>query len=161
MANQKTDDGKKAKGVFADTMNDIGMKIVFGSEENMLLLINAYLGEGFATKVTFTNKEMLTDLVKGKRSALDMRCTTSNGEEVLVEVQVKKYDNFAERLLFYSSHIVLGQFQAYKDKELKERYLQRTDLEEIKKEGRHTPCSTPKSTTNTSAGSLTRWSPYT
>ena len=127
---QNKNNGRKndsaVKATFANTLGDVAFKIVYSDERNMLLLLNAFLGEDFATEVEFLNKEMLTERLTGKRSYLDMRCRTSNGEDVVVEVQVEKQERFFERMTFYSSYIIQDQFWKYKkDKMAEERNLQR------------------------------------
>lgn len=116
-------------------MLDTGFKIVFSNEKNMRYLLNALFGDGFALEVTFLNKEMNTERASGKRSYLDMRCRTSNGKDIVIEVQVKKQANFKERMLFYSSHIIQEQYYDYRDAILAEQNLQRGNQETRNEEG--------------------------
>lgn len=129
--------GSTIRATYASTMRDTGFKIVYSNEHNMLLLINAILGEGFATEVEFINKEMLSEQMTGKRSYLDMRCRTSKGEDIVVEVQVEKQKHFTERMAFYSSYIIQDQFNKFKmKKRMEEQNLQRNSRGKYTEEGK-------------------------
>ena len=108
-------------------MSDMGFKLIYKNPDNMLTLINAILGENFASSATMLDKEVQTDRVLGKRSAFDMLCKTPKGE-VIVEVQVKKDKNLSSRLIFYSSYIIQEQYAEYRRKKLEEERI----LQEIK-----------------------------
>lgn len=110
---------------YADIMRDASFKAVFNDESVLLYLVNACLGKGFAKGIIFSRTEMRNDSALGKVSFLDMAVKTEGKEgDVLVEVQVLGEDNFADRLIFYSSFLIQRKYQEYCSRVRRERILQ-------------------------------------
>lgn len=58
------------------------------------------------------HKNFAHNLRDKKTSIYDLLCTTDDGSRVIVELQKRKQDSYAERMLYYSMHQVLQQVEA-------------------------------------------------
>ena len=86
---------------------DYGFKKLFGTEENKDLLIsflNALIGgEDPIKDLTYKNVERLGDLVGTRTNYFDVYCTTSTGEEFIVEMQNTWQPFFKDRTIYYAA----------------------------------------------------------
>ena len=86
---------------------DYGFKKLFGTEENKDLLIsflNALIGGDDPIKdLTYKNVERLGDLVGTRTNYFDVYCTTSAGEEFIVEMQNSWQPFFKDRTIYYAA----------------------------------------------------------
>lgn len=93
--------------VFVDLRIDYAFKVVFGTpgnEDALLKLVNAILPEKNITAVTLDPNEQQGTRPKSRRSLIDVKCTTNQGDTLIIEMQVKKEDDLADRMVFYSSY---------------------------------------------------------
>ena len=100
---------------YADLMDDIAFKLVFGQESTknvMIEFLNQVIPDRKITDVLFADKEVHPDLLDKKTSIYDLLCTTDDGSRIIVELQKRKQDSYAERMLYYSMHQVLKQVEA-------------------------------------------------
>lgn len=96
-------------------MDDIAFKLVFGQESTknvMIEFLNQVIPDRKITDVLFADKEVHPDLLDKKTSIYDLLCTTDDGSRIIVELQKRKQDSYAERMLYYSMHQVLKQVEA-------------------------------------------------
>ena len=86
---------------------DYGFKKLFGTEENKDLLIsflNALIGcEDPIKDLTYKNVERLGDFVGTRTNYFDVYCTTSAGEEFIVEMQNSWQPFFKDRTIYYAA----------------------------------------------------------
>ena len=95
-------------------LNDFIFKKLFGEEgdEPMLIaFLNAVLKktgreELYDIKIQ-DNKDLTTELINDKLGRIDVRATTTQGEEINIEVQVTNQKNMDRRTLFYWSKLYL------------------------------------------------------
>lgn len=100
---------------YADLLDDVAFKLVFGQESTksvMIEFLNQVIPDRKITDVIFTDKEIHPDLRDKKTSIYDLLCTTDDGSRIIVELQKRKQDSYAERMLYYSMHQVLQQVEA-------------------------------------------------
>ena len=114
---------------FADPTYDTTFKMIFGSEKNKHLLISL-----INNLLEFKDKALIQDLqiitselpisYEGHiKTAIDVRCKTVDGREILVEVQRQYKDYFLSRSQYYMAKAINlqmqdGQSKLYKDKML-------------------------------------------
>ena len=100
---------------YADLLDDIAFKLVFGQESTknvMIEFLNQVIPDRTIVDVDFADKEIHPDLRDKKTSIYDLLCTTDDGSRIIVELQKRKQDSYAERMLYYSMHQVLKQVEA-------------------------------------------------
>ena len=93
-------------GRYVDLMLDRQFKRVFGQEANkdlLTALLREILPELDIRELTLLNVEQQGLGKEGKNSTFDVCCTTGDGKEIIVEVQVKKQEHFADRALYYAT----------------------------------------------------------
>jgi predicted transposase/invertase (TIGR01784 family) len=109
----KDDNGIKVSERFIDPFLDHSFKIIFGSEENKLVLIdflNKLLkGERQIEDVQFMNKEQVEDREYSRAAIYDVFCKDKNGEYFIVEMQNDYQANFVKRMVYYSSECLVHQ----------------------------------------------------
>lgn len=92
---------------------DYGFKKLFGTEENKDLLIgllNALIGgENPITDLTYKNVEQIGEINGTRTNYFDVYCTTSAGEEFIVEMQNSWKPFFKDRMLYYASKLIRNQ----------------------------------------------------
>ena len=97
---------------YADLLNDDVFKLVFGQESSkdvMIEFLNHVIPDRTIVDVEYMDKEMHPDERSKKTSVFDLLCKTDNGSRVIVELQKRKQDHYAERMLYYSMHQILKQ----------------------------------------------------
>lgn len=102
---------------YADLLDDIAFKLVFGQESTknvMIEFLNQVISGKKIVDVNFTDKEVHPDFLDKKTSIYDLLCTTDDGSKIIVELQKRKQDSYAERMLYYSMHQILKQVEAGK-----------------------------------------------
>lgn len=92
---------------------DFVFKKIFGNEnkpEILISFLNAVIKpKNLITKVVIKNSDIDKEHIEDKYSRLDIKATTSNNEEVNIEIQVKNEYNMIERSLYYWSKMYEGQ----------------------------------------------------
>ena len=91
--------------VFVDLRIDYAFKLIFGTpgnEDLLLLLLDSILPEKHISRVELASTDQVGDSPLGRKSIYDIRCTAECGEFV-VEMQFERQDDFADRMVFYSS----------------------------------------------------------
>lgn len=100
---------------YADLLNDDVFKLVFGQESTkdvMIEFLNQVINDRTIVDVDFMDKEMHPDMRRSKGSVYDLLCRTDDGSKVVVELQRRKQDSYAERMLYYSMHQILKQVES-------------------------------------------------
>ena len=95
-----------AGNVFIDLRLDYAFKLTFGkrgNEDLLLKLVNAILPHLGITSVSLMNQEEVGARQDARKAVLDVHCTTSSGEEILIEMQYAEKRDFGERMVFYST----------------------------------------------------------
>lgn len=94
---------------FVDPKNDIAFKKIFGSEQNKSIVIhfiNDILDFSDIDKirdVTFIKTTLETEIAYKKQSILDVLCTSHNGTQIIVEMQVAPSRGFEKRAQYYAA----------------------------------------------------------
>ena len=99
-------------GRYVDLMVDVAFKRVFGFPANkdlLLSLLSAVLPELDIKDLTYLDKEKIGISEGDKKSVFDLLCQTTEGEEVLIEIQVSPQEDFRDRTLYYVSQELLWQ----------------------------------------------------
>ena len=100
---------------YADLLNDEVFKLVFGQESSkdvMIEFLNRVIPERTIVDVFYKDKEMHSDYVGKKGAVYDLLCMTDDGSRIIVELQKRKQDWYAERTLYYSMYQILKQVNA-------------------------------------------------
>ncbi len=100
---------------YADLLNDEVFKLVFGQESSkdvMIEFLNQVIADRTIVDVDFMDKEMHSEKRGSKGSVYDLLCETDDGSKVIVELQRRKQDSYAERMLYYSMHQILRQVES-------------------------------------------------
>jgi len=127
---------KGKEEVFADPTYDITFKMLFGSEKNkdvLISLLNSLLD--FRDKkeikaVEINNNELpvvpfSTEKSKlGVSSAVDVLCTTANGQKIAIEMQGQKTKYFLAREQEYMAKLLVGQVKEGEGKKYHEMVLE-------------------------------------
>ena len=103
---------------YADLLDDDAFKLVFGQESTkdvMIEFLNQVIRNRTIVDVEFMDKEIHPSIRDKKTSIYDLFCKTDDGSRVIVELQKRKQDSYAERMLYYSMHQVLRQVEAGTD----------------------------------------------
>jgi len=97
---------------YADLLDDDAFKLVFGQESTkdvMIEFLNRVIDDRTIVDLDFMDKEMHPSARDSKASVYDLFCKTDDGSRIIVELQKRKQDSYAERMLYYSMHQVLKQ----------------------------------------------------
>ena len=92
---------------FVDLTGDPGFKAVLADPENIEVLkdiVNAFMPEGRKVEtIEFADRELSprTDTDKGVR--LDLRCQTTEGKNIIIEMQNRSSKAFFKRCMYYCS----------------------------------------------------------
>ena len=100
---------------YADLLDDDAFKLVFGQESTkdaMIEFLNQVIPDRKIVDVEFADKEIHPNLRDKKTSIYDLFCKTDDGSRIIVELQKRKQDSYAERMLYYSMHQVLKQVES-------------------------------------------------
>ena len=92
---------------FADLTMDAGFKAVLADPENIDVLkdiVNAFMPEGRKVEtIEFADREISPQIEEGKGVRLDLRCKTTEGQNIIIEMQNQSSEAFFKRCLFYCS----------------------------------------------------------
>ena len=98
---------------FINPFTDVGFKKIFGQEINKDLLIsflnNLLKGERVINDLRFLDKEQMPEMGSARGLVFDVFCETSDGENIIVEMQLKGQDYFKDRAIFYMSQGIIRQ----------------------------------------------------
>ena len=100
---------------YADLLDDDAFKLVFGQESTkdvMIEFLNQVIDDKTIVDIDFRDKEMRPDYRDKKTSVFDLFCMTDDGSRIIVELQKRKQESYAERMLYYSMHQILKQVEA-------------------------------------------------
>ena len=103
---------------YPDLMVDDAFKLVFGQESTkdvMIEFLNQVISEKRIVDMEFMDKEIHPIPRDKKTSIYDLFCKTDDGSRIIVELQNRKQDQYAERVLYYSMHQVLKQVESGRD----------------------------------------------
>lgn len=103
---------------YPDLMVDDAFKLVFGQESTknvMIEFLNQVIDDRKIVDVDFMDKEMHPNIRDRKTSIYDLFCKTDDGSRIIVELQNRKQEWYAERMLYYSMHQVLKQVDSAQD----------------------------------------------
>ena len=103
---------------------DLVFKKIFGDKKNSDILsdfLSAVLGVTDIESIEILDNEMISDVFVEKFSRLDLRINLNGNTSINVEIQVKNYENYKDRTLFYWSKLYTQGFKEGQDyAELKE-----------------------------------------
>ena len=98
---------------FINPFTDVGFKKIFGQEMNKDLLLsflnNLLMGERVINDLRFLDKEQMPEMGSSRELVFDVFCETSDGENIIVEMQLKGQDYFKDRAIFYMSQGIIRQ----------------------------------------------------
>ncbi len=110
------------KEIFADPTYDVTFKMLFGNDKNKDILINFlnnlldFKGEKEIIDAVIISNELPVegfsskkDKKSGIKSAVDVLCITTSGQEIAIEMQNKQKDYFLTRTQEYMSKLISGQ----------------------------------------------------
>lgn len=100
--------------VFIDPRIDYAFKLIFGTpgnEDLLLRLVQAILPDKGIVSVKLEPQEQVGLRPDARRSVVDVRCTTPDGSELIIEMQVRSQDDFSDRIVFYSSFPIINRLQ--------------------------------------------------
>ena len=98
--------------IFADPTYDITFKMLFGNENHKNILISAinsllnFQGKDQVKSVELLSQEVPLEHSGHIKTVLDVRCSTDNGEEILVEMQRQYKDYFLPRTQHYMARML-------------------------------------------------------
>ncbi len=83
---------------------DVVFKRIFGQEKEITIeFINLFVEPPEpVVNITYLKQEMLADNRDGKVSVVDIRCTDTNNQHFILEMQVVHHDGFLNRQLLYA-----------------------------------------------------------
>jgi predicted transposase/invertase (TIGR01784 family) len=103
--------------VFMNIKTDYGFKRIFGSKVLLIAFLNAlHLFSDTIIDLEYLPVEQLGYSDENRRAFYDVYAKTDIGLHFIVEMQICRQSYFAERMLYYASHSVVG--QAPKGKQL-------------------------------------------
>jgi len=87
---------------YQNLMYDVAFKNVFGNHKSLMIgLLNIIIKSKCPIEdLTFIQTDQNSFGLDGKRSICDVRCRLSNGEHVIIEVQLNPEKNFNKRIIF-------------------------------------------------------------
>ena len=95
---------------FIDLKNDVAFKHIFGQSVFMIDFLNDLLGrDDKIAAITYNPTQQVPDFKDEKSVIYDLSCTTDAGEEFIIEMQYKPYNNFRNRALYYVSRKIASQ----------------------------------------------------
>ena len=105
----------RAQGiVFIDPRIDYAFKLIFGTpgnEDLLLRLVQAILPEKHIATVELTAQEQVGLRPDARRSTIDVKCTTDDGSDLIIEMQIREQEDFNDRMVFYSSFPIINRLQ--------------------------------------------------
>jgi predicted transposase/invertase (TIGR01784 family) len=106
---------------FIDPKNDLAFKKIFGNSKKKNILIsflNAVLdltGKKQIKDVTVLNPYQIPKLEGLKETVLDVRAVDKTGKEFIVEMQIRKKEDFTKRSLYYTAKTYTSQLKKGED----------------------------------------------
>ena len=111
---------------YIDPRLDFAFKSVFGTKGNedlLLKLVNAILPDRNITSVELSNQEQKGLRSTSRSAVFDIFCNTSDGSELIIEMQYRDQKDFNQRMVFYSSFPIQNKiFRGKKPGELRLNY---------------------------------------
>ena len=126
---------------YVNIMFDDGFKRVFGQEANkdlLIALLREILPDLDIQTLRLINVENQGLGRDSKRSTFDVCCTTGDGKEIIVEMQVKKQEWFADRAVYYAT-LPIHRMVKKGQKKYKLRPIYFVSLLDFEMEHEHTP----------------------
>ena len=100
-------------GNFIDPRADWAFKRIFGSDDTKECLITflngLFKGELIIKDVKFEKTEQAKEREEERGVIFDVKCTTSDGRHIIVEMQKKEQEYFVDRAIFYTAKAIVGQ----------------------------------------------------
>jgi len=102
---------------FADPTNDLAFKILLGNNEytqipiHFLNTLLGFEGENKITELVSLSVDLQKFSLTEVRSAVDIKCITSSGKEIAIEMQKRHKDYFLSRMQTYMSLLTMGYVQ--------------------------------------------------
>ena len=100
-------------GKYINPFTDIGFKRIFGQELSKPLLIdflnNLLVGEREIVDITFLDKEQPGEFADDRSLIYDIFCRTSDGEQIIVEMQNREQPFFKKRSIYYTAEAIARQ----------------------------------------------------
>ncbi len=101
---------------YVNLLGDAGFKAVYADQSNkscLINLINCVLPEDVRVKdiIAYLDREKDPEIVKGKRTFLDLVCKGEDGSVFSVEVQNAPEEDFFQRCMFYAGELYYRQLQ--------------------------------------------------
>lgn len=104
-----------ANPVYFDPLLDVGFKKIFGTDDNLdliMALLNAvFRGRKKIVKLQFTKTEQPGKVKTEAKAVFDLACVGEDNEVFIVEVQHSSPVNFKKRSIYYSSKLIAQQGQ--------------------------------------------------
>ena len=98
---------------FIDPRVDWAFKRIFGSEDTkecLITFLNGLFEDELVIKdVTFAKTEKLGLRPDDRGVVFDVYCITDDGKHIIVEMQKKEQEYFADRALYYTARAIVGQ----------------------------------------------------
>lgn len=98
--------------VYVDLRYDSVFKQIFGMpgcEEDLLYLLQNILPEKNIVSLSLQQSEQMPDIPDGKKVIYDIFCESADGSKFVVEMQMGKQEDFADRMVFYSTFPIRNQ----------------------------------------------------
>ncbi|MDR0386152.1 MAG: Rpn family recombination-promoting nuclease/putative transposase, partial [Prevotellaceae bacterium] len=97
-------------GVFINLKTDFGFKKIFGNKKLLISFLNALsiLPEEIAD-IEYLPPEQFGLSEKNHKAIYDLHVKTTSGKYFIIEMQIAPQIHFAERMLFYASHLIVSQ----------------------------------------------------
>ena len=104
---------RKKMGRFIDPRVDWAFKRIFGSEDTkecLITFLNGLFEDELVIKdVTFAKTEKLGLRPDDRGVVFDVYCVTNEGKHIIVEMQKKEQEYFADRALYYTARAIVQQ----------------------------------------------------
>ncbi len=97
-------------GVFADLRSDFMFKKAFEQKDIMIPFLNDILGTDRIVDIDYRNVEQLGLEQDSAKVYFDLYCHTSDGKDLIVEMQRRSQKYYRERTIFYSTYPVQHQY---------------------------------------------------
>ena len=95
---------------YINPLTDYGFKKLFGNEDIMIAFLTDLLEpKSPIAHITFLDKDALGESTYERGVIYDLRCTSEDGSEFIVEMQNKGQQNFSDRILYYLSRSISSQ----------------------------------------------------
>jgi len=95
--------------VFINPLTDFGFKKLFGDKELLIDFLNEVLPEVRIKDINYEPTEMIGEIIDDRQAVYDLLCKNRQGDYILIEMQNARQQYFADRALFYGSHLVRKQ----------------------------------------------------